>query len=181
MSRRLLTDEQLEYLKENYKGRTTQELADLMNKKFGTNLRVEQLQTFKKHNGFASGVNTRFKKGELGSYNEARLRDIGDSFVSRKDGYHYIKVGKNKWVKKQRYIYEQAHGVKLPTRMRVIFLDGDKNNFDIDNLKAVDSRIILMAKNRHLFTSDKETTETGLLVSELILKTFDKKKCLKKM
>ena len=181
MSKRLLTDEQLEYLKENYKGRTTQELTDLMNKKFGTNLRVEQLQTFKKHNGFASGVNTRFKKGELGSYNEARLRDIGDSFVSRKDGYHYIKIGKNKKKKKQRYIYEQAHGVKLPTRMRVIFLDGDKNNFDIDNLKAVDSRTILMAKNRHLLTSDKEATETGLLISELMLKTFDKKNSLKKM
>ena len=181
MSKRLLTDEQLEYLKENYKGRTTQELVDLMNKQFGTNFTVKQLQTFKKHNGFTSGVDTRFKKGELGSYNEARLRDIGDSFVSRKDGYHYIKVGKNKWVKKQRYLYEQAHGVKLPTRMRVIFLDGDKNNFDIDNLKAVDSRTILMAKNKNLFTSDKETTETGLLVSELILKTFDKKKCLKKM
>ena len=65
--------------------------------------------------------------------------------------------------------------------MRVIFLHGDKNNFDIDNLKAVDSRTILMAKNKNLFTSDKETTETGLLISELILKTFDKKKCLKKM
>ena len=65
--------------------------------------------------------------------------------------------------------------------MRVIFLDGDKNNFDIDNLKAVDSRTILMAKNRHLLTSDKEATETGLLISELMLKTFDKKNSLKKM
>ena len=181
MSKRLLTDEQLEYLKENYRGRTTQELADLMNKQFGTNFTVKQLQTFKKHNGFSSGVNTRFKKGILNEYNKDKLKDVGDTFISKKDGYHYIKLDNGKWVKKQRYLYEQAHGVKLPTRMRVIFLDGDKNNFDIDNLKAVDSRTILMAKNKHLFTSDKETTETGLLVSELILKTFDKKKCLKKM
>ena len=181
MSKRLLTDEQHDFFVNACVGRTTKELSEAMYDKFGITLSTEQIRGYKTHHNIKSGIDTRFKEGELGSYNEARLRDIGDSFVSRKDGYHYIKVGKNKWVKKQRYLYEQAHGVKLPTRMRVIFLDGDKNNFDIDNLKAVDSRTILMAKNKNLFTSDKETTETGLLVSELILKTFDKKKCLKKM
>ena len=65
--------------------------------------------------------------------------------------------------------------------MRVIFLDGDKNNFDINNLKAVDSRTILVAKNRNLFTNNKEITETGLLISELMLKVVDKKKDLKKI
>ena len=45
----------------------------------------------------------------------------------------------------------------------------------------MDNRTILMAKNRHLLTSDKEATETGLLIGELMLKTFDKKNSLKKM
>lgn len=181
MSKRLLTDEQLEYLKENYKGRTTQELVDLMNKQFGTNFTVKQLQTFKKHNGFVSGVDTRFKKGILNEYNKDKLKDVGDTFISKKDGYHYVKLDNGKWVRKHRYIYEQTHDIKLPSNVSVVFLDGDKNNLDIDNLKAVNMRTKLVAKNKHLFTSDKETTETGLLVSELILKTFDKKKCLKKM
>ena len=181
MSKRLLTDEQHDFFVNACVGRTTKELSEAMYDKFGITLSTEQIRGYKTHHNIKSGVDTRFKKGILNEYNKDKLKDVGDTFISKKDGYHYVKLDNGKWVKKQRYIYEQAHGVKLSTRMRVIFLDGDKNNFDIDNLKAVDSRTILMAKNKNLFTSDKETTETGLLVSELILKTFDKKKCLKKM
>ena len=181
MSKRLLTDEQHNYFVNNCKGKTTKELSELLYKEFGITLSVPQIQGYKSHYGITNGVNTRFKKGEQSPYNETIIRDIGDSFVSRKDGYHYIKIGKNKWVRKHRYLYEQAHGVKLPSNVSVVFLDGNKDNLDINNLKAVDMRTKLMARDRHLFTSDKETTKTGLLISKLILKTGDKKKSFKKM
>ena len=181
MSKRLLTDEQHDFFVNACIGRTTKELSKAMYDKFGITLSSEQIRGYKTHHNIKSGVDTRFKKGILNEYNKDKLKDVGDTFISKKDGYHYVKLDNGKWVRKHRYIYEQAHGIKLPSNVSVVFLDGDKNNLDIDNLKAVNMRTKLVAKNKHLFTSDKETTETGLLVSELILKTFDKKKCLKKM
>ena len=49
----------------------------------------------------------------------------------------YVKVAKNKWMYKQRYIYEQHYGVKLTPNDFIIFLDGDKTNFNIENLYKI--------------------------------------------
>lgn len=181
MSKKLLTEEQDIVFREVCIGRTASEIVEEMKKRCDVTLTIGQVRGYKSHNKITSGVDCKFKKGELSDYDKEKIKNIGDTFISQADGYHYIKVGKNKWVRKHRYIYEQYHNVKLNTNQSVIFLDGNKDNFNIDNLKVVDTRTKLIAKNNHLFGNNREITETGLLVSELILKTYDKKKYFKKM
>ena len=60
----LLTEEQDQYLRENVKGKTVMELAEMINQEFGTKLTAAQIKTYKKNHDIVSGVNTRFKKGQ---------------------------------------------------------------------------------------------------------------------
>lgn len=83
------------------------------------------------------------------------------------DGMTLIKVSKNKWEYKQRYIYEQYHNIILPTNIMVIFLDGNKNNFDINNLRAVSTPTYNTARNKHLLTNDINISNAALDLAEL--------------
>lgn len=96
--------------------------------------------------------------------------------LHRTDGYVVVKVSQpNVWKYKQRLIYEQHYG-KIPKNMMVIFLDGDKTNFDIKNLKAVTTRDYLYARNKHLLFNDSELTRTALMCGELFNKSKKEKK-----
>lgn len=84
---------------------------------------------------------TQFKKGQE-SHN---TKPVGSERLD-KDGYTYIKVeGRKKWQPKQRLIYSQKYG-KIPPNHAIIFKDGNKQNFELDNLECV-SIEELMARN----------------------------------
>lgn len=111
---------------------------------------------------------TCFKKGQT-PHNK---KQIGDEFTA-KNGYVYIKIEEpNKWVQKQRYIWEKYHG-EIPKGYSIIFLDQNKTNFNINNLMMVRSKDKLVAKNKKLFSNDKELTKTGIYVAQLINKTYE--------
>ena len=82
------------------------------------------------------------------------------------DGMTLIKTPQG-WEYKQRYIYEQYHHIILPTSVMVIFLDQDKTNFDIDNLRAVSTPVYNTARNKHLISRNPQVTSTALDLSEL--------------
>ena len=52
----------------------------------------------------------------------------------------------NNWVLKHRHIYETHHKIELETNQYVSFVDGNKQNFEIDNLQIV-TRADMMLKN----------------------------------
>ncbi|WP_296022313.1 HNH endonuclease [uncultured Treponema sp.] len=92
---------------------------------------------------------TLFKKGNK-TWN---TRPLGFERIS-KDGYVEVKItdrfhcpeARKNWRNKQLVVYEKAHSCKVDTRKDVvIFLDGDKRNFDIRNLF-----LISRAENRVL-------------------------------
>ena len=51
-----------------------------------------------------------------------------------------------------------------------MFLDGDKTNFNIDNLKAVDRVVQITASTRNLLTEDKEINEKLKVIAFLDVK-----------
>ncbi len=63
----------------------------------------------------------------------------------------------------------------IPNGYSVIFADGNKENFDIDNLLLVEVKDKLVAKNKHLLFEDRELTKTGLLIAKLINKVSEVK------
>lgn len=165
-----MTDEEIKFLKENIKGKTTDELIILMHRHFGETYKRQQIKYYKRKYGLTSGVDTRFKKKQT-PHNK---KNIGYEFIDTKTGYSYIKT-KTGWKLKHRYLYEKIYG-KIPKGYSVIFADQDKNNFDINNLILVNDRDKLVAKNKRLFTSNQELTKTGLLIAKLSNKCYDKSK-----
>lgn len=106
---------------------------------------------------------TWFKKGQI----PKNHKPVGSTRVDR-DGYKLIKIAEpNKWIVYSRYVYEKAHGEKLKKNEAVIFADGDKSNFDIDNLVKVSRANLLYLNNKKLIFDDPELTKTGVNVSKI--------------
>lgn len=114
---------------------------------------------------------TRFSKGHL-PHNH---REIGDERITR-DGYVEVKVAMFRhskandcWKLKHRLIWEAAHG-EVPKGHIVIFLDGDKQNFALDNLALVS-----MSENARLNQSDLRTDDPKLTKAGISLVRLDNK------
>lgn len=166
----LFNSEEQTFIEENVKGLSSEQLTNLVNKKFNKNITIKQMQQYKKSHKLKSEISTRFVKGQI-PYNKL---PILSEFVSS-DEYTYIKIAENSWKHKQVYIYEKFYG-KIPKNYSVIFADRNKQNFDIDNLILVRNKDKLVAKNKHLIFEDKELTKTGLLIAQIINKASKEKK-----
>lgn len=118
-----------------------------------------------KHCEYEGSKRTQFKKG-MKPFN---WKPIG-TITKRGDGYTYIKVNNNpsKWVFYQRYLYEKAHKCKVSKSEMILFLDGNKNNFDIDNLVKVSRTENGIINKQGLQTKgNKELSKTGVLIAKI--------------
>ena len=187
------TAEQKRFLIKNNYLKTSQELADIFNKKFGTNITKTNIKNFRGNNHLNSGLTGQFKKGNI-PHNKgkkqkeymsdksiektkatrfkkgnipANHRKVGSERIT-KDGYIEIKIKEpNKWQLKHRYIYEQKYG-KIPKGYNLIFLDGNRKNINLSNLKLISKSEDLIMNRNNLFTKNKDITNTGSLIAKLI-------------
>lgn len=189
MKRHKFTEEEIYFIKSVVKGKDTKTIADLVNEKFELNLTALQIQTVKNNYNLKSGIDTRFKKGQVPANKgkkginkanktsfkkgniPANRKPIGSERKDKRDGSILIKVQdgnltKN-WMSKSRYIYEQAYG-KIPKGYKVIFADKNNQNFDLDNLILVSSAEELIMNRRKLIKNDKELTKTGAVIAKVI-------------
>lgn len=188
-----------QFILDNYKGRYNQELADLFNQKFNTNVTSRTIKSYKANNKLNSGLSGKFRKGQTPHNKGKKMpkevyekvkhtmfangnvppnhRPVGSERIS-KDGYIEVKVAEpNKWRLKQRVVYEEAKG-KIPEGYTIIFLDGNKRNFDIDNLRCI-TRSELLYLNCNGLNNSNEITETGILMARLDRAKNKKKQELK--
>lgn len=143
MEKHKYTEEELEFLRQNVEGTTLQEQTDLFNARFGTNLDKNKIKSIKslkkikpKNPAPRSSNNYGLKKGHTYS----KKYKVGDErFKARFDcDVFEIKVAEpDVWRPKHHILYEQYHNVKLPDNAKVIFVDGNRTNFDKDNLRLV--------------------------------------------
>lgn len=192
MARHEWSEEELEFLKEIYPHYPNREIAKMLKDKFGIEVTDKQLANVRNNNGLPkkvipnSGIyrkgkepwnkgktmseetkekikKTWFKKGHI----PENHRPIGSTRIDR-DGYKLIKIAEpNKWALYHRHLYEKTHGEKLSKNEVVIFADGDKTNFDIDNLVKVSRANLLFLNNKKLIFDDPELTKTGVNVSKV--------------
>lgn len=188
-----------QFILDNYKGRYNQELADLFNQKFNTNITSRTIKSYKANNKLNSGLTGKFRKGQIPHNKGKKMpkevyekvkhtmfakgnippnhRPVGSERIS-KDGYIEVKVAEpNKWRLKQRVVYDEAKG-KIPEGCPIIFLDGNKRNFDIDNLRCI-TRSELLYLNCNGLNNSNEITETGILMARLDRAKNKKKQELK--
>jgi hypothetical protein len=166
------TPEQLAYLREAYVTMSLSELPPAFNAKFGTALTEKQIRSTLRNHRIKSGRTGRFVKGQT-SWNLGEKGYMGPNATSfqkgqiphnhqplwservGKDGYVEMSVPERdpytgshtRYKHKHIWLWEQANGPK-PKGMAVIFKDGDKSNFDTENLALV-TRAELLAMNLH--------------------------------
>ena len=121
-------------------------------------------------------IGTRFQK----SHTPWNFREVGSERTDR-DGFILIKTddqskGIHGWRTKQDVLYEEYHGCELAEDDVVIFNDGDRHNFDIDNLELISRAEHLMMNRMGLRSGIREATETGLTLARLVLMNNERKK-----
>lgn len=196
------TDEMIDYIKSIAKGRFTTDITQLFNAKFNMSVSVNAIRQVMHSRGIRTGVKTTFKKGSIPANKGMKLSDatrakiahtwyrkgnvppntcnVGDELIDE-DRYTLVKVqntGKRweKWKLKHVLIWEQYHNQKVPKGHIVIFLDGNKNNFDINNLVCISRRENIKLNQRHLRFNNSELTKTSINIVKLECAIRDKLK-----
>ena len=187
------TDEMKQFILENYKGVSTKELTDRFNARFGTDLEPKNMKYYKANHHLDSGLDGRFAPGHI-SFNKGKKmpadmyekckgtmfkkgnipgnhRPVGSERIN-KYGYIEIKVEEpTKWCLKHNVVWEQHNG-KIPKGSVVIFLDGNKLNVDISNLKMITRSELLIMNRYNLYGADAQATETATNLATLIDQTY---------
>lgn len=168
---RVYTEEQLDYLKEITPGRTSKEITKMFNQKFNDNRTEDSIKSVRQENGMKIGNTGRFEKGNL----PQNTVEVGATTIDT-DGYHKTKVAEpNVWELTHRIIWKKHHG-SIPEGHNIIFGDGDKNNFDIDNLILVSKYELLVMNQHNLIQEDAELTKVGKNIAKLHIAIGKKKK-----
>lgn len=187
------SDEEKQFIADKVKGTSYKEMARLFNKKFNTSISDKAIGATIKRLGLSNGINACFPKGNIpankgtkGMFNVGgnktsfkkgqtpiNCRPIGSERIDSKDGYILVKVTEKKWIPKHRKVWEEING-PIPKGYIVIFLDGDKLNCSIENLKMISkSQNARLNQNGWRF-DNPEATEIGILLADLKIKANKK-------
>ena len=201
-NRKLYTDEHIAYLKElSDQGLFNKEITERFNKKFGLRRTEAAIANQRNIYGFKTAArhhwqkgnepwnkgmkgwwapgceHTQFKKGNR-TYNWV---PVGSERIAKND-YIQVKVrdlyknSKQNWKGKHIIIWEKHHGRPVPPGHVVIFGDGNKRNFDPDNLILV-SRAQLVRMNQYgLIKNDAALTKTGVLIADVLNRAGERKR-----
>jgi len=169
---RLYTSEQVEFIKDNYAGRSVAELTELFNDRFNDQKTQQQIKTFVHNRGITSGRTGYFEKGHK-PWNDGKKGYMGPNATSFKkgniphtklrlwserinrDGFIEISIPERnpytgaptRFKNKHVWLWESENGT-VPKGHAVIFIDGNKLNCSIENLALV-TRAELLSLNLH--------------------------------
>lgn len=171
-SKQYFTTEQEEWLRNHYYSVSSyRELTELFNKQFGTSRRKEQISDKCTKGLRLTGMpnSTRYgkkekeqlpvgtiRKSQVGTY--IKVMEVRDRHIS---GY-----AEPYWLPLQKKIYQDVHG-EIATGQMVCFLDGNPENFEIDNLYCIDRKILISMSQNRWWTSNRENTLTAIKWCEL--------------
>ena len=197
---KIFNAEQVQFILDNYKGITWKEMCKRFNKRFGTSFTYDTFKGFGSRHKLNNGVNTCFKKGQVPHNKGKKMsdkqytqcertmfkkgsippnrREIGDERFD-KDGYVCVKVADGKrnrnWKPKHHVVYESVHG-PIPPGYRVCFLDGDKYNFDVNNIVIVKKGVHATVCKSGGYTKNADITQANILIKSLDYEAKRKKK-----
>lgn len=192
------SEEEIEFIRKIYPFYENKEISKMVKEKFGFDVSTRNLQNVRNKYKIPKKVipnsgcyrkgdvpwnkgremcdevrekvkKTWFKKGQI----PKNHKPVGSTRIDR-DGYKLIKIAEpNKWALYHRRLYEEKHGEKLKKNEAVIFADGDKTNFDIDNLVKVSRANLLYINKNKLIFENSELTKSGVNVSKIVEKIIE--------
>jgi hypothetical protein len=171
------------FIKGNCIGVGSKEMAELLNKTFGTSYTKSQIKAYYGNHNINSGLNGQFPKGHI-PQNKGKKgtcppgcevtwfkkgsvpinhRPVGNERIDT-DGYTLIKTAEpNVYTPKHKVIWEEKNG-KVPKGHVITFLDGDKGNITLENLELITMNESLQLTRSKLRSSNPEFTKTGILI-----------------
>ena len=182
-----------EYVASIAEGKSTAELAEAVNRKYGAGtIGIQQMKAYKKNHGINTGLTGQFEPGHIpankgkkmlpevyeklaptmfkkGHVSENHM-EVGE-YTHTTDGYLIRKV-KEHGTQRERFeavhraVWEKYNG-PIPEGKIVTFLDGNKDNCEIENLVLVDRRENLELNQSGLRFSDAEFTKAGVTVAKI--------------
>jgi len=179
-----------QFIANNYIEVESKELAVKINITFGTNYTVAQIKSYKSNHNLPSGFDSRFRvgripanKGKKGEYPKGcekgwfkkgqvpiNHRPVGSERIESKDGYTLVKTAEHKkWELKQHVVWRE-HGRSVKKGYKIMFLDGDKTNFNINNLTLISNEEMLIMNRHNLRYQKQELTVAGMLIAKVINK-----------
>lgn len=199
---RLFTEEQINFIKENYTGRSVEEMTDIFNARYGIARTRQQMKTFVSNRSITSGLTGRFPQGHKpwnggtkgqgltsankGSFkkgnNPPNRKPVGSERVDA-NGFIYIKVAERdpytgfttRYKLKHVHVWEQAHG-PVPKGMVVAFINSDQTCCEDENLMLI-SRAELLNLNQHGYREIPDELKPSVrALSKLQVKTWAKEK-----
>ena len=164
------TNEQIEYLKSIAKGTPRKVIVDEINKKFNLNLSMQQLRDCMNSRGIRNNIDKKFSAKDGNRCQQEK--PIGT--ISKWEcGYTRIKTGDNEWEFIQRYIWRKHHG-EIPPGHSVIFLDGNTDNYNIENLALVNRNELMKYNSMRLNSNDQELNRVTVNLAKLMTKVKEK-------
>ena len=193
------SDEILQFIFNNFNGISYTKMTSLVNEKFNTNFTVNQIhyqyEKYELHSGLTGG----FEKGNIpwnknkpiSEWNlteETKLK-MKSSYYKKgnipwdtlsigterlKNGFVEIKIDNpNKWKRKHIVLWEKVNG-PIPKNHYIIFLDGDRFNFDLSNLILISKEENLRLNEKNWRFKDKDLQEVALNTIRLGIKLGEK-------
>lgn len=169
------TSEMIEWLKHHYEDDSYNRLAIKINKTFNVKVtgssiehKINRLGLKKSKESIKRNIIPNmgcFKKG----FTPITKKPLGYERI-HPDGYTWVKVAEPDIFRaKQRVVYEQHHG-PIPKNHKVTFADGDRSNFDINNLILVNNAefgILNLKKLR--FKGNIDATKCGVTIAKIMI------------
>ena len=125
------------------------------------------------------GKATQYKPG----HKPANWMPIGSERING-DGYVDVKIQdgmkQKNWKGKHVIIWEGHNGRPVPPGHAVIFGDGNRRNFNPDNLILVSRKQLVRLNQRGLIQNDVELTKAGIVIADIHNKIGERKKGGKK-
>lgn len=183
------TAEQLDFLRRYCRNYTDRELVHLFHAMFGVRLTLDQVKSTRFRHKMLTGRDGCFKPGNVPhplagakgpnktsfkpGNKPVNWRPVGSERVS-KDGIVEVKIADpGTWRSKHRVLWEQHHGRQVPKGHIVVFADGNRRNFDIDNLVLISRRENVVFNKRGYSDADEQVRPTLYQVVRLDCRVND--------
>ena len=186
---RWYTMDEIRFVKRNIRGRSYIEMTKLFNEQFGLRITLKQMETLLYKHKLRNGIGS-FRPGHVpanrgkthpgrqGNYKPAGSERIESGYITVKVSDKKNRGNKN-WKRKHTAIWEKAHG-KIPKGHVVIFADGNRRNFALDNLLLVSRSELVVMNHLGLISGHGELTKAGKTVVDIKMLIADLKRQLKK-
>ena len=101
-------------------------------------------------------------------YYDCIMVKVGDNHVCKEVSSQERDRKRNaNWKLKQNLIWEQTTGKELPWRWVVVFLDGNRMNYEPDNLYAVPLQVMGTIERMRMHSENPEIYKTALIWGQL--------------